>query len=242
MRSLAGSLGAIAPFAIGLSILVAVAGCSSIRVTDQRAYEGEKLPRPDRIIVHNFAATPDDLPAWSEAAGRHAEPATPRTAEEVETGRELGIELARELVQKIQEMGLPAVRAPGEAPPREGDIVIVGWFESIDEGSAAKRVALGFGSGAAELTTAVEGYLMTEDGLRKLGSGVAASGAEKTPGVAVPLAVTAATANPIGLVVGGAVKGGEELTGKSTVHGVARRTADTIAEKLREGFQRQGWI
>ncbi len=120
--------------------------------------------------------------------------------------------------------------------------MIIGYFESVDEGSAAKRVVLGFGSGAAEMTTEVEGYLMTDQGLRKLGSREIDAGGGKTPGVAVPLAVTIATANPIGLIVGGALKVGGELTGKSTIEGTADRTAKKIADELRLAFERQGWI
>jgi hypothetical protein len=56
------------------------------------------------------------------------------------------------------------------------------------------------------------------------------------------VAVLAATANPIGLVVGGAIKATGEATGAATIEGSAKRTADAIAEQLREAAQRQGWI
>jgi 2,3-bisphosphoglycerate-independent phosphoglycerate mutase len=36
----------------------------------------------------------------------------------------------------------------------ESDIAIIGYFSSVDEGSAAKRVVLDFGSGAANKRTA----------------------------------------------------------------------------------------
>jgi Domain of unknown function (DUF4410) len=139
-------------------------------------------------------------------------------------------------------MGLPAVQAAGQPAPRVGDIVLMGYFESVDTGSAEKRIVLGFGSGAAELQTAVEGYLMTDQGLRRLGSGEVESGGGKTPGVAVPLVVAASSGNPIGLIVGGAVKVGGEVTGKSTIEGAAKRTAKEIADQLRVAFQKQGWI
>jgi len=222
--------------------LIAVVGCASTEVTERRTYQGERLARPGRILVHDFAATSADLPAWSAARDRYAAPGTPRKAEEIATGRELGALVATELVAQIREMGLPAVRAAGQPAPQAGDIAIVGYFESIDEGSAVKRVVIGFGSGAAEMKTQVEGYLMTDRGLRKLGSGGVASGGGKTPGVAVPLVVTIVTANPIGLIVGGAVKTGGELTGRTTIEGTAKRTANAIADELRVAFQKQGWI
>ena len=48
-------------------------------------------------------------------------------------------------------MGLPAVAAAGQPAPQVDDIVLRGYFVSVDEGSAGKRVLVGFGSGAAEL-------------------------------------------------------------------------------------------
>jgi hypothetical protein len=146
------------------------------------------------------------------------------------------------LVAEIQNMGLPAVRAAGEPPPQAGDLVIMGYFVSVQEGSAAKRVLIGFGSGAADLKTVVEGYLMTAQGLRRLGSGELDSGGGKTPGAAVPLAVAVATANPIGLIVSGAAKVYGEESGSATIEGAAKRTAEEIADKLRVAFEKQGWI
>jgi hypothetical protein len=224
-----------------LFALATLAACASTKVTGSRDYQGEKIARPDRIIVHDFAATPADIPTWAAAAGRHAAPSTPQTAEVIETGRELGAHVAKSLVEEIREMGLPAVLAAGQAPD-VGDIVIIGYFESIDEGSAAKRVAIGFGSGGAELNTHVEGYLVTDQGMRELGSRDVDAGGGKTPGVMVPLAVTIATANPIGLIVGGALKVGGEVTGRDTIEGSAKRTAKKIADELRTAFEKQGWI
>ena len=83
---------------------------------------------------------------------------------------------------------------------------------------------------------------MTAQGLRPLGRGELKSGGGKLPGVVLPLAVLAATANPIGLVVGGAIKASGEATGSATIEGAAKRTAAEIAGQLREAAQKQGWI
>lgn len=229
--------------AASLIVFVTLASCASTEVSDLEGYQGKRLARPDRIIVHDFAVAANELPAWSEARDRVAAPSEPRKAEEVATGRQLGALVAADLVAEIREMGLPAVRAAGQPAPKKGDIALVGYFESIDEGSRMKRVVIGFGSGTAELKTQVEGYLMTESGMRKAGSGgVDSGGGGKSPGLVVPLIVTVATANPIGLAVGGAVKAQGELSGRTTIEGTARRTADAIAEELRKEFQKQGWI
>ena len=58
----------------------------------------------------------------------------------------------------------------------------------------------------------------------------------------VPLAVVAATASPIGPIVGGAAKATGEVTGSETIEGAAERTAKEIAAQLRTAAEEQGWI
>lgn len=225
-----------------LFAVVVLAGCASSSITARQEYEGGRIARPDRIIVHDFAATRADVPAESAIASRYADHSTPQTAEQIETGHQLGAQVARELVAEIQDMGLPAVRAAGQPAPRVGDLVIRGYFVSIDEGSAGERVLVGFGAGAADLRTVVEGYQMTRQGLRPLGTGQLESGGSKTPGMLVGIAAVAATGNPVGLIVGGTSKLAGEKRGSETIEGAAQRTAKQIAEKLRVKFQQQGWI
>ncbi|MCH7614625.1 MAG: DUF4410 domain-containing protein [Nitrospinae bacterium] len=224
-------------------VLVVAVGCASTKVTKHESKIGtEKIARPDRIYVYPFAATPADIPTWSVSAGRYAESTTPQTPEQIEMGRNLGVLVAKELVTEIQKMGLPALRGASYTVPRINNILIIGYFEAAEEGSTAKRLILGFSSGATELTTAVEGYQMTLEGPRHLGSGQVQSGGGKTPGLIVPLAVLAATANPIGLLVMGGMKVHGEMTGKSKLEGAAKRTAEVIADRLRVRFKEQGWI
>ena len=165
-----------------LLALVVVVGCASTKVTRREEYTGPKLARPDRIIVHPFAASQADIPAGSAAVNHFATHSAPQTADQIATGRKLGAEVAKQLVTEIQQMGLPAVLSIGQPAPHDGDIVIMGYFVSIDKGSTVKRVVLGFGSGAAELGTEVEGYLMTKQGLRRLGEGKVEAGTGKGPG------------------------------------------------------------
>ena len=69
-----------------------------------------------------------------------------------------------------------------------------------------------------------------------------ASESGKTPGMVAPLAVAAATANPLGLIVVGAMKLHGEATGSSTIEGRAKSTADAIAAQLKVAAEKQGWI
>jgi len=223
-------------------VLLGAGGCASVDVTDRQEYQGPKLARPDRIVIYDFAATPEDLPSWSAGANAYAGSDVTPSAQNLELGRRLGAEVAKELVSRIDAMGLPAERAGARAEPQSGEIAIVGYFVSMNKGSTAERLAIGFGEGGAQLSARVEGYQSTADGMRQLGAGTASSNAGKSPGLIAPLAVTVATANPIGLIVGSAVKAEGEVSGRDTIEGSAKRLADTIASELEMKFQEQGWI
>ena len=225
-----------------LLALITVAGCASTKVTSRQQLVTGRLPRPAVIWVYDFAATPADVPADSALAGQYAAPPAPQTAEQLAMGRQLGAAIAAQLVEQIRGMGMPAERAAIGTKPQINDIVIRGYLLSVEEGSAAKRVAIGFGAGGSELRTAVEGYQMTAQGLRKLGSGTLDSGGSKTPGAAVGTAAFIATANPAGLIVSSGMKVYGEASGSSKVEGRAKDTAKEIADVLKQRFQEQGWI
>jgi hypothetical protein len=220
--------------------VVFLTGCASSTVTGYQPMQG-RIDRPDRIIVYDFAPTAAELPPEVAIAGQGAI-SPPATPVQLAAGRTLGVETASNLVAELQAMGLPAVRAAGQPAPQVGDGLVVGYFTTVDQGNATERVVLGFGEGGAVLKTVVKGYLMTAQGLRALGSGEVEAGSGKMPGGALPLVVTVATANPIGLVVAGAAKGYGELSGSETIDGAARRTAHEVALKIQATAQKQGWI
>lgn len=224
-----------------LFVLVIVAGCASTQVSRRQVLVNERMPRPDRILVYDFIADPADMPPDSALASA-LEAGAPLTAEQLQAGHQLGAQIADELVAQIRDMGLPAVHGLSGTPPRVGDIVIRGYLVSIDEGSTANRMLIGFGAGGSELKTVVEGYQMTARGLRKLGSGTVDSGGSKGPGAAAPAAVAIATGNPIGLIVTGGMKIYGEASGSSRLEGRAKATAKEIADVLKTRFEQQGWI
>jgi len=224
-----------------LAVLV-IAGCASTQVSDRQEIVTGQLPRPAHIWVYDFAATPADVPAYSALAGQPSASSTPLTPEQIATGRKLGAQVAAELVTQISAMGMPAEQAMAGTIVQINDLVIRGYFLAIDVGSAEKRVAIGFGSGESELRVAVEGFQMTAQGLRKLGSGTTDSTGSKAPGGALGLATLLATHNPAGLIIGTGMKVYGEESGRATVEGRAKATAKEIADVLKKRFQEQGWI
>lgn len=232
----------ISRLAFSMLVMMVVAGCASTKVAERQEYKGGKIPRPAHIWVYDFAATQGEVPAGSEISGQTAQHPTPQTPEQIALGRQVGEAIAAQLVEEIRDMGLPALRASSLSKPQINDLVMKGYLLSIDEGSAAKRVVVGFGSGGSHLTTAVEGFQVTDQGLRKLGSGTLDSGGSKTPGAALGLVGLIATANPAGLIVSGGMKAYGEYSGSAKVEGRAKETAKEIAKKLKPKYQEQGWI
>jgi hypothetical protein len=203
------------------------------------------LARPNQIWIYNFIANPADMPADSSIVGAVSAPSTPPTREQIEEGRKLGALIAQDLVVDINAMGLSAVQAGPGSSPQVGDGVIRGYLVSVQgggAGGAVKRFVIGFGAGTSEMDTVVEGFAVTPQGLRKLGSGTLSSSGSKAPGMAVPAAVAIATGSPIGLIVVGGSKIYGEASGKNTLEGRAKATADAISEQLRTRFQDRGWI
>ena len=221
---------------------VLLTGCASTKVSNREILVTEKLPRPDTIWVYNFVSSANEVPAYSPVVNQMAEPATPQTPEQIEAGHRVGAIAAEQLVEDINAMGMHAVQVTADAPIRGNDIVVRGYILSLNEGSATKRVTLGFGSGASELGAAVEGFQMTPRGLRKLGSATLDSGGGKSPGAALGLAGLIATANPIGLIVSGGTKIYGEATGSAKIEGRAKAVAKEVAEQIKLRLQQQGWI
>jgi hypothetical protein len=219
-----------------------LAGNASADITNRVILVTGSLPQPGNIWVYDFAATPADVPANSALAGQPDLDTTPQTDAQIAEGKKLGADIAAELVGRIHDLGMPAQRPSTDTKPQLNDLVIRGYIISIKEGSAKKRFGIGFGEGASEMKTAVEGFQMTAKGLRKIGSGDVDANGSKKPGTALGVAGFLATKNPAGLIISGGMHVYGEESGSSKVEGRAKQTAKEIADALKQRFQEQGWI
>ena len=232
----------ISHLAAGVLCVAVLAGCASTSVTGHQRYVHEDLPRPGNILVYSFGSSLADVPPESAFAGQAYASATAPTPEETEIGHELGNQIAERLVKEIQDTGMPATHAIPGSPIQVNDIILRGYLVSIEQGSGLKRMTIGFGSGGSELSTIVEGFQMTPQGLRKLGSATLNSSGGKGPGGALGAAGWIITGSPVGLIVGGGMKIYGEASGSAKVEGRAKKTADEIAEQLKVRFKAEGWI
>jgi len=74
--------------------IVALGGCASTKVIQQTPMVAAGLPRPNRIWVYDFVATPSDMPANSSIGGEVGAPSTPPTAEQIQQARQYGAMIA----------------------------------------------------------------------------------------------------------------------------------------------------
>jgi hypothetical protein len=225
-----------------LFALALVAGCASTTVTQQTPMVNQGMAPLNRIWVYSFVADPADMPADSSIGNAVSASRTPPTAAQIAEGRQLGALIAADLVADINTMGLTALQAGPGSSAQVGDGVIRGYLVSVQGGGAVKRFVIGLGYGTSEMDTVVEGYSVTPQGWRKLGSGTLSSSGSKAPGMVVPAAVAIASGNPIGLIVVGGLKVYGEASGRNTLEGRAKATADAISDELKIRFQDRGWI
>lgn len=225
-----------------LFALLFVAGCASTKITKRDEIVTEQIPRPNTIWVYDFAATPQDVPTGSALAGQDIGHSSPQTDDQIAAGRKLGAEIAKQLVDQINAMGMHAEVAGAATRPQINDLVIHGYLLSVVQGSEKERVVVGFSAGESELRVAAEGFEMTTHGLRKLGSGSTDATGSKTPGAGVGVLALIATHNPVGLIVSTGTKIHGEKTGSSGIEGRAKDTAKEISDVLKKRFQQQGWI
>jgi hypothetical protein len=222
--------------------LFVVAGCASVETTSE--YGGAGLPRPDRILVYDFAYSPGQvtLDPGLSAKLTEARKGEPRSVEELDVGRKAAHALAEHIVHEIRKLGLPAERASG-APPSSGNVLVIkGQFTSIDEGNQTKRVVIGLMAGRSEVKTHVQVYAATDQGRQMVESFETDAKSAPVPGMAETMGAGAVAGHLAASAVASTALHGLAEVFMADVDGDAKATAKELVEKLSEFFVRQGWI
>lgn len=226
---------------VGLAVAAAVvcSGCAGARVKNVQEEGSLALPRPARVVVYDFTTGPADVQVLSsprqegEGAVRLSQEQSDLLAEAVAD------RLATRLVESIQSLGLPAVRAAG-AVPGVNDLVIEGDFVHVDAGSRTLRFVIGFGVGSSELRTRVRVFQVTAAGWRPVQQFETVATGSRLPGAGFGTAVGAAAGT---VATSAAISGGlgavREL--RSHINADAGRTAEQIARRVSELKAAQRW-
>ena len=227
-------------------MLAIAVGCAPTHVKQEKM-TATGLPRPDHILVYDFAVSPAEVELDKGLSADlmqkyEAYKGTSRTAEEIKVGHKVADAVAEELVKKIQGYGLMAERAFG-LPSAKGKVLMVkGQLLSIDEGNRTERVVIGLGAGRTSVQANVQVYEMTPEGKQEVDTlrGTAKSG--RKPGMGEMMGLGAIAGHLLAsTVVSGALAGGTEMT-SATVEADGKRLAEDIAQDLGKFFVEQGWV
>jgi hypothetical protein len=225
---------------LGLTLL---AGCTQ---GSSQIETAASLPRPQVVVVQDFAVTPGEVqldPGLSgtidETLGANQLP--PRTAKEQQVGRQVADALAEKLVTEIRDLGLRAERGAGLPPGTATGLVVSGQLVAIDQGNRTERVTLGLGAGRSDVRVRAQVFDVTPKG-RRLADEIevdAKSGLQ--PGMAETMGVGALAGHFVtATLVSGTLQVADESLGTSVVAD-ADRASKGITKQLASFFAQQGW-
>jgi len=219
-------------------------GATNILVGDTKAevvasYQGDALPKPDKIMICDFNVPADVVTMDQSAAGRLQRRRLQRHSADADSSPEaLAIQVqsafAKTLVSELQKLDMPAETAPADEVAILPHVLLVhGEFTTINQGNKTKRMMIGFGRGASDvkahvtlsLTTDAQPVLLSEFNLK--------SQSGKKPGAAATMGV--------GSVAVGAAAGGVGDR-KATVEADASRMAKAVTQQIKEVMTSQKWI
>lgn len=141
------------------------------------------LPRPDRVLVFDFAVTPE------EAGVERRSGLTAQSEEDVRVGKALARALSTNLVSELRSRGIEADRVGDAAAPGATTVSIKGRFLDGDGSDSTTNVPVGFTLRGTQTRTRIQLIQGTELKLHVVGEGETVSRSDLKPGAGVEAAV-----------------------------------------------------
>jgi uncharacterized protein DUF4410 len=237
---------------LALLATIATMGCAKTVVKSEYESATLQLQRPSEIFVYPFAVTRQQVTenqsvfqgAINEFQGKTTDQNEGEIAEEVQTVA------ADELVEGIQNLGLPAKKVSRNTPMPKGGVGITGQFLDVDEGNRARRLVIGFGSGQSKVDIRVQLYgfgidpsvKQPEIAATKLLEFETHADSGSMPGAAVTAGGGAAAGAGAGAIVGVNAAIGGAKSYRSSMGVMTAKSAGQAVDFMSEFFGRQGWI
>lgn len=237
------SIGSVHRLALLCLIASLAAACATTPAPQfERSDTAHTVERPERILVYDFAGTRGDLPPDALVTGYFEPNEAAQTPGEVELGRQLGGQLAQQVVARLRDAGIDAYRVGSGPVPKLGDVILRGEFVSVTPGSRSMRVLVGFGAGRGEMSTLVEAFQITATGPRSLAAAQASTQGGRLPGVLLPLGAASAAGS---VATSAAVSGTSNVMqerGAESMRGAMQRTAAGISDSIIAIYRQRGWL
>jgi hypothetical protein len=225
-------------------VFLSMTGCARTDVQMSNEIANSGLPRPQQVLIYNFAVSPEEIKQNSSIfarLGRDLEGSS-QTAEQIQLGREVADALATELTKDIAAMGLNPQRAIDNLPVAPDSVLVTGHFRNIDEGNRLRRNVIGLGMGQSSLDVEVRLLAPSPTGYTELAVFEAHADSGDMPGAAVMGPAGAAAGAGTAAVIGANVAVGGAKSYRSSSAQQARKIADKVSEQLSRYFAQQGWI
>lgn len=207
---------------------------AKINVTPLASYSGSNpLPKPDKILVYDFAIDPDDVQVDKMQSLRPRHLITGDQKPDA-IAASASKKYSQELVKALEKTGIPVEHVAAGTPPSDNAMIIQGSFTSMKQGNKAERDTIGMGAGSADVQTKVDVHIKTPSDSVLLSQFQTDTEAAQNVGSAVPVA---AGLNPAAAVAKSTV--GDR---RKTVNAYASKTADAAAKEIIKSMAAQGWV
>ncbi|MBN9559893.1 MAG: DUF4410 domain-containing protein [Alphaproteobacteria bacterium] len=230
-----------------LSLMLALTGCNPARVEGVRDYRGPALPRPERVLVRDFAIEPQDvrLDQGIRARLKRAKSDQPLSAQQLAVAREANVTLSNTLVARLRQAGIPAERITGPVRPERGNTVFIeGQVVSVDEGNKTRRTLIGLGAGRSSIAADAQLFYREGNAMpRLLENFESSANSGRAPGAAETMGVGAAAGS--GVAATAAASAGMHVVSErraASPEDLARKIAEGLAPRIEQYFASQGWI
>ena len=207
---------------------------AKVTVTPVAVYTGSSpLPKPQKILVYDFAINPDDVQVDKVQSLRPRHLITGDKSQNA-VAASANKTFYQELVKAMEKTGIPVEHVAVGTKPTDNAMLIQGSFTSLKEGTKAERDTIGMGTGAADVETKVDVHLKTPTDTVLVSQFQTETKPAANAGSAVPVA---AGLNPAAVATKSTI-----TDRKKTVNAYASKTADATAKEIFKSMAAQGWI
>lgn len=218
---------------ISLVLVVSlVVSCASVNTNGIRRHTGRRLPPPRAVVIYDFEPTGASIGLQANNGTGDGEGGL--SVDELANRREVGRVLADVLAKELEERGILASRKNGPIGVPPESMAIGGQILTVDDGSRAKRVFIGFGVGKSRMTSAAQLYALTAAGPDIVWEYQNTTASGSRPGIltTLPIGIAVQGVTVLLLVVNGGLSTMGELSSSSTSG--AKRMAKELANAVEE--------
>src|ERR1700755_678524 len=205
----------------------------------QRYNGPQVLPKPDKVVIHDFAVPGGAITTDDSIAGRLHRRIMLRHGVDEDSSpealvRQVRVAFTKALAGELKKVNMPAQKMSADEGTMSGsNLIVEGLFVAIHEGDETKRILIGFGRGASDIKTHVTVSSFIQGRPTVVLEFNLSSESGKKPGAVATMGVGS-------LAVGAAAGGVSDK--KSTVEADASRMAKLVAKQIETFMVDQKWI